>query len=51
MSLTPSATSIIAVSAAAVALVGLALGIAAQIRLRRLRRAYTVLQGKDGEVS
>ena len=51
MSLTPSATSIVAVSAAAVALVGLALGIAAQIRLRRLRRAYTVLQGKDGEVS
>lgn len=51
MSLTPSATSIVAVSAAAVALVGLVLGIAAQIRLRRLRRAYTVLQGKDGEVS
>ncbi len=51
MSLTPSATSIVAVSAAAVAVVGLVLGIAAQIRLHRLRRSYSVLQGTDGEVS
>ena len=51
MSLTLSATSIIAVCAAAVALLGLVLGIVAQVRLRRLRRSFTVLQSGDGESS
>lgn len=51
MSLDPSVTSIVAVSAAAVATIGLVLGVVAQVRLRRLRHAYSVLQGKDGDVS
>jgi Protein of unknown function (DUF4446) len=51
VSLTPAATSIVAVSGAAVGLVGLVLGIAAQVRLRRMRRAYSLLQGQDGESS
>jgi hypothetical protein len=45
VSLTPSATSIVAVSAAAAALLGLILGIVAQVRLRRLRKSYSLLQG------
>jgi hypothetical protein len=51
VSLDPDVTSIVAVSGAAVGVIGLLLGIVAQVRLRRLRRAYTVLQGRDGEVS
>jgi hypothetical protein len=51
VSLTLSATSVIAVCAAAVGLIGLVLGIVAQVRLRRLRRSFTVLQSGDGESS
>ena len=51
MSLTPAATTWVAVSAAAVAVLALVLALVAQIRLRRLRRAYTVLQSGDGESS
>jgi hypothetical protein len=51
VSLDPSVTSIVAVSGAAVGAVGLLLGIVAQVRLRRLRRAYSVLQGTDGDTS
>ena len=51
MSLTLSATSVVAVCAAAVGLVGLVLGVVAQVRLRRLRRSFTVLQSGDGETS
>lgn len=51
MSLDPSVTSIVAVSGAAVGFVGLVLGVAAQVRLRRLRRAYSLLQGQDGDAS
>ena len=51
VSLTPSATSAVAVSAAAIAVVGLVLGLVAQVRLRRLRRSYSVLQSGDGESS
>ncbi len=51
MSLDPSVTSIVAVSAAAVGALGLILGVAAQVRLRRLRRAYSVLQGGDAPES
>ncbi len=51
MSLTPAATTWVAVSAAAMAVLALVLGLAAQVRLRRLRRAYSVLQSGDGEAS
>jgi Protein of unknown function (DUF4446) len=51
VSLTLSATSVVAVCAAAVALVGLVLAVVAQVRLRRLRRSFTVLQSGDGETS
>jgi Protein of unknown function (DUF4446) len=51
VSLDPDVTSIVAVSGAAVGVIGLLLGLVAQVRLRRLRRAYTVLQGRDGEIS
>ncbi|MFI5100461.1 MAG: DUF4446 family protein [Actinomycetes bacterium] len=51
MSLTPAATTWVAVSAAAVAFLALVLALVAQIRLRRLRRAYSVLQSGDGESS
>ena len=51
VSLSPATTSMVAVSAAAVAVVALVLGLVAQVRLRRLRRAYTVLQAGDGETS
>ena len=51
MSLDPSATSIIAVSGAAVGVLGLVLGVLAQVRLRRLRHAYSLLQGDDGDAS
>jgi Protein of unknown function (DUF4446) len=44
VSLDPSATSIVAVAAAAAGLLGLILGLVAQFRIRRLRRAYSVLQ-------
>lgn len=48
MSLDPSATSIVAVAAAGAALLGLILGVVAQVRLRRLRKSYSLLQG-DGK--
>jgi Protein of unknown function (DUF4446) len=51
VSLSPSATSWVALSAAAVAVLGLLLGLNAQLRLRRLRRFYSVLQAGDGETS
>ena len=51
MSLAPSVTSIVAVSGAAAGAVGLLLGVAAQLRIRRLRRAYSILQGEDGDAS
>lgn len=51
MSLTPSATSVVALSAAAVGVIGLLLGLSSQLRLRRLRRFYSVLQSGDGETS
>jgi hypothetical protein len=51
VSLTPTATSVVAVSAAVVGTLGLVLGLVAQMRLRRLRRSYSVLQSGDGESS
>jgi len=51
VSLDPSATSIVAVSAAVVGALGLILGVVAQVRLGRLRRSYSVLQGGDGPES
>jgi len=51
VSLDPSVTSIVAVSAAVVGALGLVLGVVAQVRLGRLRRAYSVLQGGDGPES
>lgn len=51
MSLAPSTTSIVAVSAAVVATVGLVLAIVAQVRLARLNRSYAVLQGGEGTES
>jgi len=51
VSLTPSVTSIVAVCGAAAGAVGLLLGIVAQVRIRRMRRAYSVLQGDDGNAS
>jgi Protein of unknown function (DUF4446) len=49
VSLDPNVTSIVAVSAAAAGVVGLVLGVIAQVRLRRLRRAYTLLQGREDD--
>jgi hypothetical protein len=51
VSLTLSATSVIAVCAAAVAVLGVVLALLTQLRLRRLRRSLTVLQSGDGESS
>jgi hypothetical protein len=51
VSLDPSVTSIVAVSGAAVGAIGLLLGIVAQVRLRRLRHSYSILQGDDGNLS
>ncbi len=47
MSLDPSVTSIVAVAGAAVGVLGLLLALVATIRLGRMRRLYSVLQG-DG---
>ena len=51
MSLAPSVTSIVAVCGAAAGAVGLLLAIAAHVRIRRMRRAYSVLQGDDTNAS
>jgi hypothetical protein len=51
VSLDPKVTADIAVAAAAVALLGLVLATIALARLRRMRRAYVVLQAGDGETS
>jgi Protein of unknown function (DUF4446) len=46
-----SVTSDVAIGAAVVGTLGLALGIVAQVRLRRLRRSYSLLQSTDDDVS
>ena len=51
MSLSASATSVVAVCGAAVGLLGLVLALVTQVRLRRLRRSLAVLQSGDGETS
>lgn len=51
MSLDPSATSIVAVCGAVAAAIGVLLGISAHLRIRRLRRDYTLLQGEGAQES
>ena len=51
MSLAPSVTSIVAVSAAVAGALGLILGVVAQVRLGRLLRSSAVLQGGDAPES
>ena len=51
MSLDPAVTSIVAVCGAAVAATGLLLGVTAHVRISRLRGAYSLLQGEDGNAS
>lgn len=51
MSLAPSVTSVLAVCGAATGAVGLLLGVVAQVRIGRMRRAYSVLQGDDSNAS
>jgi len=51
VSLDPHVTSVLAVVGVALGALGLLLGIVAQVRLRRLRRAYTVLQAGEGDLS
>jgi hypothetical protein len=49
--LDPTVVSYVALAAAAAGLLGLVLGLTAHLRLRRLRRSFTVLQAGDGEES
>jgi hypothetical protein len=48
LSLSLSTTAVVAVAAAGVALLALVLALVAVVKLRRLRRDYTLLQGPEG---
>lgn len=49
LSLSLSTTSAVAIAAAGLALVALVLAVVALVKLRRMRRAYTLLQGPDAD--
>lgn len=51
MSLDASSTSLVALIAAVVAIIGLALAVVLATRIARMRRDYRVLQGSDGRDS
>jgi hypothetical protein len=51
VSLDPHVTSVLAVVGVGLGALGLLLGLVAQVRLRRLRRSYSVLQAGDGQLS